>query len=472
MTATIHWFRKDLRLADNPAFAAAAAGEGPVVPAYIHDDRADAHRPGIAARAWLPRSLEALDAELRTRGSALVIRTGAPGEALATLAAECSAGRVTCQRDRSPVGLAEEAEARAALNAAGLELVVERGQVLVEPDALATKQGGPYRVFTPYWRAWRSAWDAEVAPVPQPLRALPLMPATAGPLSPPRGGPDVVRWWAAGEVPGRERLAEFVRGALHRYPTDHDRPDLRGTSEMSLRLAWGEVSPGQVAHAALAVGGENAEPFLRQLAWREFSHHVLHHFPEAVDSALREEFSAFPWRQDAGGFDAWAHGQTGYPLVDAGMRQLLETGWMHNRVRMVCASFLTKDLLIPWQDGERFFAERLADYDAAVNVFNWQWTAGCGLDAAPYFRIFNPVAQGEKFDAGGSYVRTWVPELSGLASRWIHRPWDAPDDALTKAGVRLGSTYPNPIVDHAQARLRALAAFETVKDARRARRST
>jgi len=240
---------------------------------------------------------------------------------------------------------------------------------------------------------------------------------------------------------------------------------------MSIRLAWGEVSPGQVSHAALSVGGEDAEPYLRQLAWREFSHHVLRHFPHAVDTPLREHFAAFPWREDSVAFEAWAHGQTGYPLVDAGMRQLLETGWMHNRVRMVCASFLTKDLLIPWQAGERFFAERLADYDMAVNVFNWQWVAGCGFDAAPYFRIFNPVVQGEKFDVGGSYVRTWVPELSGLASRWIHRPWDAATGALEKAGVRLGSTYPERIVDHAQARLRALAAYEAVKDAQRAARA-
>lgn len=263
---------------------------------------------------------------------------------------------------------------------------------------------------------------------------------------------------------------EFAREGLERYVDDHDWPGLRGTSEMSIRLAWGELSPGQVARAAISAGGVGTEPFLRQLAWREFSHHVLHHFPQAADSPLREEFNAFPWRDDPSVFDAWAHGQTGYPLIDAGMRQLLETGWMHNRVRMVCASFLTKDLLIPWQAGERFFAERLADYDPAVNVFNWQWVAGCGLDAAPYFRVFNPVVQGEKFDSGGWYVRTWVPELSGLASRWIHRPWEASSESLDKAGVRLGGTYPKRIVDHAQARLRALAAFESVKDARRSMR--
>jgi len=468
VTVTIHWFRKDLRVGDNAALSSARCGARAVIPVYIHDDRPGANRAGIASRAWLSRSLVALDASLRKGGSALIIRTGAPGETLAALAQEVAAGRVCCQRDWSQIGLAQEAEVRAELDSKGIELDVSGGQLLVEPDAIATAQGKPYRVFTPYWRAWRRSWvEGEPLP-PAGVPALPLMPSTAGPLSPPRGGPDIDRWWNAGEAAASERLKAFVSGSLPSYITSRERPDLRGTSEMSVRLAWGEVSPLQVASEALSADAA-AEPFLRQLAWREFSHHLLRHFPNTVDEPLRDEFRAFPWRDDPGGFDAWGHGQTGFPLVDAGMRQMLETGWMHNRVRMVCASFLVKDLLVPWQEGERFFAERLADYDVAVNVFNWQWVAGCGADASPFFRVFNPVLQGEKFDTGGAYVRTWVPELSGLPSKWIHRPWAAPASELERAGVRLGANYPKPIVDHAQARRRALAAFDAVKAARRLR---
>jgi deoxyribodipyrimidine photo-lyase len=289
------------------------------------------------------------------------------------------------------------------------------------------------------------------------------MPASAGPVSPRSGTPDVLRWWDVGEQAAQARLARFAGEALCDYATQRDRPDLRGTSELSPSLAWGEISPAQVvAHVLKVSGQEQAGQFLRQLAWREFSHHVMHHFPRTLDEPLRERFATFPWSTDEAGVLAWRAGETGYPLVDAGMRQLTATGWIHNRVRLVCASFLTKHLLQPWQSGEAHFEARLADYDPATNAFNWQWVAGSGADAAPYFRVFNPTLQGTRFDPDGSYIRTWVPELKGLPARWIHQPASAPHDVLTVAGVRLGDNYPRPIIDHVEARARALAAFASL----------
>jgi deoxyribodipyrimidine photo-lyase len=255
------------------------------------------------------------------------------------------------------------------------------------------------------------------------------------------------------------------------YPDDRDRPDRDGTSRLSPYLHLGCVGARQAWHAVRSRAGADstpgtargAEAFLRQLAWREFAHHLLFHFPATVHAPLREEFAAFPWRDDPAALVAWQKGRTGYPLVDAGMRQLWKTGWMHNRVRMVVASFLVKDLLLPWRTGAAWFFDTLVDADLANNTFGWQWVAGCGADAAPYFRIINPTLQGGKFDPGGDYVRTWVPELARLPDRWIHRPREAPAAVLSKAGVTLGKTYPRPIVDHAAARLRALAALSAVR---------
>jgi deoxyribodipyrimidine photo-lyase len=278
------------------------------------------------------------------------------------------------------------------------------------------------------------------------------------------------RRWTPGERGAAARLGEFAAEGVARYSACHDVPAECGTSELSPHLAWGEVSPRQVAwavtraHPESADADADAEPFLRQLAWREFAHEVAHARPEMLDEPLRPEFQAMAWRDDANAMAAWLSGRTGFPLVDAGMRQLATTGWMHNRVRMVAASWLVKDVLVPWQDGERAFAEALVDFDPVLNAFNWQWVAGSGADAAPYFRIFNPTLQGTRFDASGDYVRQWVPELAALPARWIHRPAEAPADVLAAAGVGLGATYPRPIVDHAEARVRALAAFSAVRE--------
>jgi len=273
-------------------------------------------------------------------------------------------------------------------------------------------------------------------------------------------------WWTPGEAGAFATAERFVAKALEAYPDDHDRPDLVGTSRLSPHLAFGEISPRQLLALIAHSPDPGAAAFVRQLYWREFAYHTLHHFPESTTRPLQPAFERFGWAKDPAGFDAWAAGRTGYPIVDAGMRELAATGWMHNRVRMVVASFLTKDLLLPWQDGARHFLEHLADADLANNTFGWQWVAGSGADAAPYFRVFNPTLQGQKFDPRAAYARAWVPELAALPDRWIHRPWEAPAGVLTEAGVTLGSTYPAPLVEHAVARERALAAYGAIRGRR------
>lgn len=467
MSVAVMWFRKDLRLADNDALVSALERADTVVCAFAEPDRSARDALGPAPLAWLRRSLEALDASLRERGGCLVVRSAPALETIPALAAECGAHLVCCQRDWSPAGMAEERQMALELECAGRTLLVSEGQLLVIPTRLSTVDGRPYRVFTPFYKAWRSAFGGDMpTAAPVELHCPLVMPPTAGPLSPPPGAPDVTRWWQPGEAGALARLKGFTTSGLERYEDERDFPDRRSVSELSPRLAWGEVSPRQVVSAAVAaVGNTVAEPFVRQLAWREFAHHVLHHFPDSATQPLRAEFAHFPWCEDPSGFEAWRMGRTGYPLVDAGMRQLAATGWIHNRVRLVCGSFLTKHLLVPWQHGARHFRDRLVDYDEASNAFNWQWVAGSGADAAPYFRIFNPSLQGERFDPDGGYTKTWVPELGELDARWLHRPWAAPAGALEAAGVTLGSTYPRPIIDHAEARDRALAAFAALRDA-------
>ncbi len=426
---------------------------------------------------WRAASLAALEDSLHGHGNMLLMVEGPAERALPKLAHRLSASTVFCSRDHTPPALLEEREVARALRDGGVELKAFGGQLIVEPGELTTASGRPFRVFTPFFHAWtRNLPVAE--PLPEPAR-----------LPAPNGGErdvaalvrDNVRppltliapsadenAWVPGEAAALSRMQRFDETALAFYESRHDRPDLDQTSQLSPRLAWGELSPRQVVAGALRQQErEVAIPFVRQVAWREFSYHILAEFPELESQPWRPEFSEMPWRDDIDGFDAWKAGRTGFPLVDAGMRQLAETGWMHNRVRLVVASFLTKDLLLPWQLGERAFAEMLADHDPAANGFNWQWVAGSGADASPYFRVFNPVTQGGKFDPAGDYVRRWVPELRWMPPRWIHRPWDAPERELRQARVSLGVDYPRPIVDHGAARLRALASFDVVRMARR-----
>jgi len=473
--ATIVWLRRDLRISDHPALAAAVARGGGVVPAWVHAPGEEGESaPGGASCVFLHESLRSLSDDLSARGGRLVVRRGPFVAALLALAKEAGADAVFAHRVREPAHRALEERAAVALGEAGVELRLFEDGALFPPDAIRTASGSPYRVFTPFWRRCL-AHPAPDAPrpapanVPSPSRGLP----DSVPL-PELGLLPSVPWDAgireafpAGEDRARERLAGFLDAAVASYPADRDRPGVDGTSRLSpylhfgcigVREAWHAVQSRAAVDAAPGMA-KGAEAFLRQLGWREFARHVLFHYPETVHAPMRPEFAGIPWRDDPDGLAAWQRGRTGFPMVDAGMRQLWATGWMHNRVRMLVASFLVKDLLLPWQRGAAWFLDTLADADLANNTLGWQWVAGCGADAAPYFRVFHPVLQGVKFDPHGAYVRSWVPELAELPDRWIHRPWEAPAPVLSAAGVTLGGTYPRPILDHAAARRRALAAL-------------
>jgi deoxyribodipyrimidine photo-lyase len=471
---TILWFRQDLRLADNPALAEAAAG--PVLPLFVlEEDPAEAWAAGGAARWWLERSLGALAANLAARGAPLLILRGRPETLMPALARRVGAGTVLAGRRYDPAGRARDRAVHAALEAEGWKLRLSTSSVLREPAKFAAGNGKPYAVYTPFARALAALGDPS-PPLLAPARLIPVPDAPAGEdpgalgLYPGRGEPD---WaaefptlWTPGEVGAQARLDRFLEAALRRYGQNRNDPGIEGTSGLSPHLRWGEVSPRQVWHAALAaLGGDQkaAWPFLSEILWREFSYHLLWHRPEMPAAPLREAFVRFPWQPDAALLRAWQHGRTGYPLVDAGMRQLWRLGWMHNRVRMVAGSLLVKHLLQPWQDGAAWFWDTLVDADLASNSASWQWVAGCGTDAAPYFRVFNPVLQGEKFDPAGRYVRRFVPELASLPDRWLHRPWEAPEAVLRGAGVTLGRDYPRPVVDPAAGRARALAAFAAIR---------
>jgi len=472
---TIVWLRQDLRLADHPALADAAA-RGPVVPLFVLDDVPDDPVPaGAASRWWLHGSLEALGRALAAVGSPLVLRRGPAERALREVAAETGAGRVVWTRRYDPAGTAADTRIKADLRADGFEAESFGGSLLCEDLTLKGREGRPWKVYTAFWRACAAA-AADDAPLPAPDRLVPpdrlarsdaladwgLLPTA------PDWAAGMREAWTPGEADAQRRLADFVDRALGAYHDDRNLPGVEGTSRLSPSLHHGEVSPRQVRHAALAAAaarglpGDAVETFAKEIVWREFSHHLLIHFPALPSEPMDRRFAAFPWREDPAALRAWRKGATGYPVVDAGMRQLWRTGWMHNRVRMVVGSFLVKHLLLHWREGERWFRDTLVDWDLAANSASWQWIAGCGADAAPYFRVFNPVLQGEKFDPRGAYVRRWVPELARLPDRWIHKPWAAPADVLAAAGVRLGQTYPRPVVDHGEARARALAAFASV----------
>ncbi|BBL75838.1 cryptochrome/photolyase family protein [Methylomagnum ishizawai] len=478
MKTAMVWFRQDLRLADNPALRAALAAAERVVPVYIHAPVSGGTWPmGSASRWWLHHSLMALDADLRRLGSRLVLRRGASFQVLAGLLAETGATAVYWNRCYEPSAIARDAEIKRVLRNEGYFTVESHNSgLLYEPWELLREGGQPYRVFTPFWKAMQKRgldFPPEPAPADLPPVADELWSLAVGDL----GLLPRIPWdagfregWQPGEDGAARRLAGFIDSALAGYHERRDRPDLPDTSRLSPYLHFGEVGPRQIVHAvrrALPPEAEaGAEAYVRELAWREFAHHLLYHFPDTTDAPLDAKFEAFPWAtDDQEALTAWQRGQTGYPLVDAGMRELWRTGWMHNRVRMVVASLLTKNLLIPWRKGARWFWDTLVDADLANNTLGWQWTAGCGADAAPYFRVFNPVLQGQRFDPDGAYVRRWVPELAGLPDAAIHRPWEAAPAVLREAGVRLGETYPLPIVDLKSSRERALAAFARLKAA-------
>jgi deoxyribodipyrimidine photo-lyase len=454
----ILWLRQDLRLADNPALAAALATGRPIVPLFILHEAADGRPWGAASRWWLDKSLRALDADLRARGSRLILRRGDPAVIVPALAERLGA-QVFWNRLYGPAAVERDGALKAELGAISCN-----ASLLAEPWRVRTGSGGPYAVFTPFWKAAQAAIaDGPLTGAPRRLPTPDVWPGSddidAWSLHPSK--PD---WstgfgdWTPGEAGAQDRLKALLK-RLKAYPRLRDRPDMDGTSGLSAHLHWGEVGPRQVRAAVreavlsqLATQAE-ADKYLAELGWREFNHALLHHHGDIARRDMRPAFDRFPWRRDAAGLRAWKEGRTGYPLVDAGMRQLWATGTMHNRVRMVVASFLIKHLLIDWREGEAWFWDTLVDACAANNPGNWQWSAGCGADAAPFFRIFNPTIQGRRFDPHGDYVRRWVPELSRLPAAAIHTPW--------LAGGAPG--YPRPIVDHGAARARALEAFAAVR---------
>jgi deoxyribodipyrimidine photo-lyase len=468
----IVWLRDDLRLADNPALRAAADDGRPVLCLYVHDQASpNLRRPGAAARWWLAQSLRALDRELRQRGTGLVLRAGAAGDVVPQVAAEAGAAAVHWNQRYDRAGSRVDAAVEHRLAATGTRVRASRSSLLHEPDRLRTSAGRPFSVFTPFWR--RLSRQSPPLPLPAPARLSAAPPYRSDDLDTWKLEPTAPDWagglraaWSPGELGARDRAAQFVDERLAGYAIGRDRPDLDDTSHLSPHLRFGEISPAQVWHAAAAAAERQPGPspadidkFLSELAWREFCHHLLHHHPDLHESNVQPRFDAFEWRDDEAGLAAWRHGRTGYPLVDAGMRQLWTTGWMHNRVRMVAASFLVKHLMVHWRHGEAWFWDTLVDADPASNPAGWQWVAGSGADAAPFFRVFNPVVQSQKFDPQGTYIRRWVPEIAGLSDRDIHAPWASSPTALEAAGVRLERTYPRPIVDHAAARARALAAY-------------
>ena len=469
MQPVLLWFRRNLRVADNIALIAAADTGRPVIPVYVHTAR----DVGGASRWWLHHSLAGLDNELRKLGSALVIRSGNPAAELAKLAEESGADAVFFSRRYEPVSRAEEEDVDEALGEQ-VELHGFDDSLLNHPNAVMTQSGSPYRVFTPFWKASsRLGEPPEPQPAPDSIEFSSAAPESVAleeldllPKAPDWAG-GLRDAWSPGEDGALRRLDE-LESVLEQYAGHRDRPDLDATSRLSPHLHFGEVSVRQVWHAVRGMemrqrASKGAEMLLRQLYWRDFSSYLLFHFPALPEQPLRGEFEQFPWSDDTTALRAWQRGKTGYPIVDAGMRQLWTTGWMHNRVRMIVASFLVKDLLIPWQQGADWFLDTLVDADLANNSASWQWVAGCGTDAAPYFRIFNPVLQGQKFDPEGDYVRHWVPEIAGLPGRHIHAPWEASEETLSAADVVLDQTYPAPIVNHSAARDEALAAYQEIR---------
>lgn len=468
MTTAIWWIRRDLRLTDNQALTAALTQADQVIPVFILDPALLASAYASESRlAFLLGGLRCLAADLVRRGSYLVFRQGSPLAQLTQLVSENGAAAIFAEADYSPY-----ARRRDSLVAQNLPLRLMGGMTVQPPGAVQKTDGTPYTVFTPFSKAWKAL------PLPAPASLLPApvhipTPANLGsdPIPTDPALPAAVPF-PPGEAEAQRRLQLFTgcngTGAINSYATNRNRLDLEDTSRLSPYLRFGMLSARQaVSHALEAMepaSNKGAETWLNELIWREFYISILYHFPQVRGRSFRPEYDRIPWRNDENEFAAWRMGRTGYPVVDAAMRQLITSGWMHNRARMIVASFLVKDLLIDWRWGERWFMHHLVDGDPAANNGGWQWTAGVGTDAAPYFRIFNPVLQGQKFDPNGAYIRRWLPELAHVPDQYLHTPWGMPLSIQQRAGCRLGQDYPFPIVDHHQARERTLAAYAQVRE--------
>jgi deoxyribodipyrimidine photo-lyase len=471
MKTVIWWIRRDLRLTDNQALAEALVQAEEVLPVFVLDPNIlDRPTTGPARVAFMLGGLRQLDIGLRQRGSRLVVRRGNPAEALAALADETGAEAIFAEEDHSPYARQRDGEV-----AARLDLTLTGGRLVHPPGTVLKADGDPYTVFTPFSRTWRGLPLPGPTSVLPPPQAIPTptqvngLPIPRDPALPPDGP------FPPGEVEAQRRLWRFIEGddpAIHHYGATRDRVDLDGTSGLSPYLRFGILSARQAVVAAVAVrdatfdenAHSSADTWLNELIWREFYAHILAHFPHVVENSFRPQYEKIDWENDEGHFVAWCEGRTGYPLVDAAMRQLNQTGWMHNRARMVTASFLVKDLLIDWRWGERYFMQKLVDGDAASNNGGWQWSAGTGTDAAPYFRIFNPTSQAKKHDPNGEYARRWVPELAQVPGRHVHEPWKMDKETQQRVGCIIGTDYVTPIVDHRWARERTLAAYRKARE--------
>lgn len=471
------WLREDLRLTDNPALRKAADTGKPVICLFVLDDEAPgAWALGGAQRWWLHHSLAALGEDIAKAGGTLILRRGEAGDMVRRVASDIGAGAVYWNRRYMPWQIEQDRELKSALTADDVEVESFNGRLLHEPWTVKTKTGGPYRVYTPYWK------QIQTRDVPNPLPGVRKLesPGTA-PLSDPLESWDLLptkpNWakgfgpiWEPGEAGARKRWRAWAKTYAGRYNSERNRPDLDTTSRMAPHIHFGEISILTMYREVAdmidegAIDHDEGKTFLSELVWREFSYHLLFYNPDMFDLPLNRKFTEFRWNNDDTHFEAWTKGMTGYPIVDAGMRQLYREGHMHNRVRMIVGSFLVKDLLIDWRRGMEWFWDTLVCADAAANTASWQWVAGCGADAAPFFRVFNPMTQGEKFDPDGAYVRRHVPELAKLPAKHIHAPWKAPREVLAKAGVTLGETYPHPIVDHGIMREEALSRYQEIKE--------
>lgn len=474
----IVWFRQDLRLDDNPALHAAVDSGSPVIPVYIWSpDEEGKWCPGSASRYWLYHALKNMNNDLQEKNSGLILLHGPCLEALQILIRKTGANKIYWNRCYEPFAIKRDKRIKSMMREQGIEVNSFNSHLLYEPHAIRNKQGGPFKVYTPFWKHYQ-ALDMPF-PVKTPERI----------ISPGRWPESVhinefgffpeIKWyetinktWKISCQGADERISTFIKSHVHGYSQTRDYPASEGVSHISPYLHFGQISVRRIWHRLLEherkqgrmTPGKAVITYMKQLVWREFAYHLLYHFPQSANQPLYEKYKRFPWQNNRKFLKVWQQGKTGFPVVDAGMRELWQTGWMHNRVRMIVASFLTKDLLIHWRQGARWFWDTLVDADLANNTLGWQWVAGCGADAAPYYRIFNPVTQGERFDPEGEYVRQWLPELSGLDNKYVHKPWQASDSILSNAGIKLGNTYPYPIVDHAEARKLALSYYQRIKN--------
>ena len=468
---TILWFRVDLRLSDNPALKKAIDLNLPVLPIFIYDEEdAQSRSLGAASKWWLHKSLENLSNELELVGSKLLIFKGKAEEVLQKLIYDTRATNVLWNRRYEPWAVKRDRLIKEKLSAQSINIMSFNGSLLYEPWEIKSKIGNPLKVFTPYKRALLSKG------IPEPVNSKPtkLLSPTEWPVSQSIDKLKLIEnkswsikfhnYWEPGSNKAKEKLEIFKSDALHDYNINRDIPSIEGTSKLSPHLRFGEISPKEVLNSINHIEeNDGINVYKSEIIWREFSHNLLWYFPNIHNTPIKNEFEKFEWDNNEANLIAWKKGLTGYPIVDAGMRELWATGWMHNRVRMIVASFLTKHLLLPWQLGEEWFWDTLLDADPASNTSGWQWVSGCGADAAPYFRIFNPIFQGEKFDPDGKYIKKFIPELNKLPKKFIHEPWKADSAILKNSDIKLGDTYPNPIVDHKFARERALNKYAELR---------